>query len=144
MPLVLTVSGQTESGINYQDRLGSDYYFPPLYKRLIQPGESIVYYTGKYPYLGFPKNCYVGVGFVGEVKQMETEEGKAMFHSSILGYSEFFHPVPFKTLTTYLEPKANSYPQKSVGLHFRQGVRKIERQSFAQIMNYGFSVCPHT
>ena len=47
MPLVFAENEETESGITYEDRTGIAYQYPPMYQRMIRPGERFVYYKGR-------------------------------------------------------------------------------------------------
>lgn len=47
MPLVFAENEATESGITYEDRTGSSYEYPKMYRRLIRSGERFVYYKGR-------------------------------------------------------------------------------------------------
>jgi len=131
MPLVLTQNEQSAAAVTYDDRLGTSYEFPKKYQKLVQPGESFVYYRGKRPAAGgIQVPHYFGAGVVGAVTP--TDDGR--LRCKVTSYRAFGENVPLKQDGHYLEPGANGRPPKEVGLHFRTGVRTIDQIAFDAIL----------
>ncbi len=131
MPLVLVQNERSAAAITYDDRLGASYEFPKKYQKLVQPGESFVYYRGKRPAAGgIQVPHYFGIGIVGAITP--TDDGR--MRCKITSYRTFRANVPFKQDGRYLEPGANGRLPKDVGLHFRTGVRTIDQTAFDEIL----------
>src|SRR5689334_14002895 len=131
VPLVLTQNEQSAAAVVYDDKLGASYEFPMKYQKLVQTGESFVYYRGKRSATGgtqVPR--YFGVGIVGAV----TPTGDGRLRCKVINYRAFDEWVPLKRDGRYLEPGANGRPSKEVGLHFRTGVRMIDQPTFEAIV----------
>lgn len=133
MPLVLTVSENTESGHEYRDELWVAHEYPRRYAKRIVPGELFVYYRGRHrgravdaqgPYL-----CYLGTGMIGSIHQSENE---GHLICEIVGAEEFKSPVPFKrTNGTYIEPGGDRRG------YWQPGVRAIDESVFSEILRLG-------
>lgn len=136
MPLVLTVSDQTESGHEYRDELYVAHEYPRRYAKKITPGELFVYYRGRHrgrvadaegPYL-----CYFGMGMIGSIHQSENE-GHLL--CEIVGAEEFASPVDFKRSDgSYIEPGGDRQG------YWQPGVRTIDESVFAEIVRLGGQV----
>lgn len=129
MPISLTVSGHTASGHDYADTLGEQYTYPKRYRKLIVPGETVIFYTGTRSYPGKKSLSYLGIAIVAEIRDaVNSTDGDLQcgFHC----YTEFQEPIPFKTAGRYLESKANGNPN-----HWRQGVRRISMEDLHAILS---------
>lgn len=127
MPISLTVSSHTASGHDYHDILGKKYTFPKIYRNLVLPGETAVFYTGTRSYPGKEPLSYLGTAIVGEVNQVSENLLTCNFYQ----YCPFKIEVPFKKNGTYLEISAASNPQ-----HWRRGVRTIGHHELHQILAF--------
>src|ERR1700679_563590 len=94
MPLVLSENEVTESGITYADKTGISYEFPKMYLRIIQPGQSFVYYRGRRKKSGRQPQIYFGSGIIGEVTRANSVSHR--LNCEILNFRPFKTHVPFK------------------------------------------------
>jgi hypothetical protein len=131
MPLVLTQNDISVADIDYADVLGKVYEYPARYRKLIQPGESFVYYRGRRRAGGSSQTpSYLGCGTVGNV----TDPGERL-RCNIQNYQPFSRPVPFKSGDFYREPEANS--RTAIGFFYQVGVRPIDQSAFDEICEVG-------
>jgi hypothetical protein len=138
MPLVFAQNEKSAAGVVYADKLGVSYEYPARYRSLIREGERFVYYRGKrreddstqVPH-------YFGTGFIGKI----TQSG-GLNRCAIVDFQPFDPIVPFKIGGRYLEQEANTKISKEVGLHYRQGVRKIDQEAFEAICKQGLKSAP--
>lgn len=135
MHVVLTVSGFTESGHEYNDRLGEFYTFPNRYLRRIQPGDVAVFYTGRRSYPGKPGRSYLGVAEIESVNPISelSTSGQPQHRAKLTEYYEFPNPVPLKIGKRYIETRANSFSKP--GFPFMQGVRPLSKGEFDEILS---------
>jgi hypothetical protein len=128
MPLVLAENENTESGIRYADHTGVSYQFPPMYRRLVLPGERFVYYRGRRSKTGtrIPQ-VYFGTGIIGSVVADPSDSSRLV--CEVLDFQPFVEPVPFKLgKHGYLESGGS---RKG---YFQRGVRRITEAEFALIV----------
>jgi len=133
MPLVLTQNEKSAAGVVYSDKLGVSYEYPSLYRSLVKEGEQFVYYCGKRredDSTQMPH--YFGTGMIGKITQSD-----GLYQCAIVDYEPFDPIVPFKTGDRYLEPEANTKISREVGLHYRNGVRRIDQEAFDAICGQG-------
>lgn len=136
VPIVLSQNEVTESGHEYADVYGREYEYPKRYSRLVIPGTRFVYYRGRRSTGGQSRPpVYLGVGRIGQVR----DGPRDLLVCDIVDYREFPAPVVFKQNGVYLEPGANDFPSRSVGMHFRPGVRSIDDAVYARICMLGLT-----
>lgn len=128
MPISLTFSDYTASGHSYADVLGVKYRFPRIYRKLVIPGETAVFYTGQRAYPGKTPLSYLGIAIVSDVREKEGP-GDGALECGFRLFTEFKNPVPFKWEGDYLETKAQTNPN-----HWRQGVRRIDQSELDSIL----------
>lgn len=127
MPIVLTENEATESGITYEDKTGISYEYPPMYRKLIQPGERFVYYRGrKRKSGGRHPQVYFGSGVVGEI--LTPASGALRLTCRILDYRPFLTPIPFKSGKGYLETEGSRRG------YYQRGARRISEAEFDAIL----------
>lgn len=133
MPLILAENEATESGIEYADKTGIQYQYPKQYKNRIQPGERFIYYRGrKTSEKSRAPQVYFGSGIIGDVS--EDPEGTGRLICSILDYSPFEKPIPFKIgKDDYLESGGSRRG------YYQQGVRKVSEEDFQRILSHSNS-----
>jgi hypothetical protein len=137
--LVLSQNEATESGHEYADVLGVCYEYPRRFRNIIRSGEPFVYYRGRRRASGgHQPQTYLGVGIVGQIAIGSPE---ALLTCRIEDYRPFPEPLPFKEGAAYLEPSAARYGSRA-GLYFRQGVRTIDDETFAHIVDLGGPQAP--
>jgi Protein NO VEIN, C-terminal len=136
MPVVLSESEATESGIRYEDRTGLSYQFPKAYRRKVQPGERFVYYRGRRKIGGGTgPYVYFGTGIIGAVRPDLNHENRLT--CDILDYQAFPSPVPFKDENArYLETGAARRG------FFQSGVRTISQDDLAKILTAADAALP--
>lgn len=131
MPLVLVQNEKSAATVIYDDKLGTSYEFKRMHRKLVQTGESFVYYRGKRTATGGTQvPHYFGMGVVGAV----TVANDGRLRCEVTNYRAFDERVPFKRDGRYLEPGANGRPSREVGLFFQIGVRMIDQPTFDAIV----------
>jgi len=128
MPLVFAENEETESGITYEDRTGIAYQYPPMYQRLICPGERFVYYKGRRTRGGGrAPQVYFGTGIVGEVRSDPAQTNRLV--CDVLDFIPFLQPVPFKD-------RGGDYLETGAGRrgYFQRGVREVSENDFQKII----------
>ena len=131
MPLVFASSEATASGHSYDDRTGVSYEYPSRYRKLIQEGESFVYYRGRRKAGGgIQPQVYFGMGTVGLIR----EDAKDPHHlqCAIVNYVQFPTPVPFRAEDG--SPLEASGDRRG---YYQPGVRRITDEEFNEIVGRG-------
>jgi predicted RNase H-like HicB family nuclease len=130
MPLVFTINESTASGHNYDDRLGSSYKYPTMYRNIIKQGERFIYYRGSRGKSGERvQPVYLGTGVVGAIRQRLHVSDCLV--CEIVGFHPFPTPVPFRSADgDALEPGG-----VVGGRYYQKGVRTISEENFARIVS---------
>jgi hypothetical protein len=131
MPLVLTISEETESGHLYADRQGEVYEFPMIYRNKVRPGERFVHYRTRRLKGGRRRpQAYVGEGIVGDVRISPSNPDRLC--CDLLSYRPFPKPVPFRDISgSYLEHGGTRRG------YFQRGVRDIKASEYELIVRSG-------
>lgn len=117
----------------WDDVKGDLYHFPSMYKKLIQTGINVVYYTGRAKGKTTSGRLsqephYFGTGIVGDI--IQDPENPRNYYCEILHYREFSKPVIAKCDDgTYLE----TIPTNLAGNYWRYSVRKINVSDYESI-----------
>lgn len=136
MPVVLTVSGFTESGHTYDDKLGTHYTFPAIYRSLIKPGETAVFDTDKRAHPEKARLSYLGTAFVGQISDATNlADGRTLLQCEFCLFQEIQVAVPFKLGEVYSESPENLHARPM--LHFSSGGRKTYLGRFLPDLMHG-------
>jgi hypothetical protein len=90
MPLVFASNEASASGHDYDDKTGTSYEYPALYKNRIKEGERFIYYRGvrRRNNRRGPAE-YFGYGVVGLIRKSVND---SMWTCEIREYQPFEHP----------------------------------------------------
>lgn len=130
MPLVFTINESTASGHKYDDRLGSSYEYPTMYRNIIKQGEQFIYYRGSRGKSGERvQPVYLGTGVVGAIRQ--SQHVSDCLVCEIVEFHPFPTPLPFRSADgDALEPGG-----AVGGRYYQKGVRAISEEDFARIVS---------
>ncbi|HEX9037387.1 MAG TPA: type II toxin-antitoxin system HicB family antitoxin [Ktedonobacterales bacterium] len=130
MPLVFTINESTASGHRYDDRLGSSYEYPTMYRNIIKQGERFVYYRGSRGKSGERvQPVYLGTGVVGAIRQ--SQHVSDCLVCDVVDFHLFPTPVAFRSADgDTLEPGG-----AVGGRYYQKGVRTISEDDYAHIVS---------
>jgi putative restriction endonuclease len=117
------------------NQTGELYHFPKRYLDLINPGTRVVYYKGSQKSKAFQDKRlskephYFGLGIIGGVK-LDPKSNKNDFFAEVIDFVPFNKPVLAKIDENYLE----TIPANRVTNYWRDGVRKIDKETFLAIL----------
>lgn len=118
----------------WNDQTGIAYHFPKKYLKLIQPGTEFIYYKGRMTNSSFKNQRlstaphYFGKGTIGVV--IQDKDNERNYFAEIEDYYQFLAHVEFKKDGKYLEVGGINRSN-----YFRDGVRKITRSIYDQILS---------
>jgi len=125
LPVVFATDAPTASGHKYNDVLGKQYEFPLVYRTLVTPGDSFVYYRGSRGSKD-GRAVYFGLGVIGALRESSSPEQLIVEVHDIELFDE---PVLAKTADgTYLETAS------ARGTNWSNGVRRISGEVLERIL----------
>lgn len=129
----------------WDDKTGSIYHFPSMYKKILVEGVEVVYYKGRVKDKKFSPGRlsddphYFGKGIVSKVYPDE-RSSKSDFFAVIDKYVPFSHPVMAKVNGSYFE----SIPETRARNYWRSAVRRIDYKNYESIIEVaGFAPAPN-
>lgn len=120
----------------WQDKTGELYHFPSRYLKLLQKGNSLLYYKGRqrdeaYSSIRLTKEPhYFGIAKVGRIHK-DVDSLKNDYFAEIIDFTPFSRPVGIKNNQgEYLEYISSNRTTN----YWRDGVREISQQIFEKII----------